>query len=248
MKYEFVKTANATAFKAGVAACRASGSRDSRLMTVSGRPGEGKTATLMNWAAEANAVILTGKVDWTTRRMMVDLSRKVGIVHEGVSDLGYAVGEYIAQRKISIIVDEAGYALDNGAKCLDKLREFTDAIPDIMMVMVFMTKDFPRLNHPRLSLLTSRISERCEFKHGTLEDIALVCRQLSEVPIAPDLVAHIHHISEGNMREVLKAISRVEGQASLRPGDQCQAPMSMASIKGLDLFKDLIVHRNKRGV
>ena len=79
MKREFVKTENAKRFRAHVALQENRGSQESGWIVVHGRPGEGKTRTLHNWASENGALMLTAQVDWTVRRMMVELADKLGI-------------------------------------------------------------------------------------------------------------------------------------------------------------------------
>ena len=68
---------------------------------------------------------------------------------------------------------------------------------------------------------------------------AAACAQLTDVPIAPDLAAHILALTDGCMRLVLNTIARIEGFANLREGTLRQAPVSLADLKGLDLFKGL---------
>ena len=43
----------------------------------------------------------------------------------------------------------------------------------------------------------------CEFTPSTVADVAQACRQLSEVAMSPELVAEVHRLSGGRMREVL---------------------------------------------
>lgn len=237
MKREFVKTSNAKLFRSHIMAAEQRGSQEAGLVALMGRPGEGKTRTLQNWSAEVGAAMLTAQVDWTPRRMLIELADKLQV--EPVRGFERRMEEMIAAKGIAIVVDEAGFALDNGAACLEKLRGITDK-SSTLLVLVFMPRDIARLENPRVAQLASRISTRCEFQKSTLEDVALACSQLAEVPVGPDLVAHIYERTDASMRLVLNAIARIEGAARMRPEDQRTAPMTMASIKGMDLFKGLV--------
>lgn len=236
MKREFVKTANAKLFRNHILAAQNRGARESGLVAVTGRPGEGKTHTLHNWASEFGGVVLTAQVDWTPRRMLVDLAEKLHI--EPTSGFERRMEAFIASKDIAIIVDEAGFTLAHNAICLERLRGITDK-SSTLLVLVFMPHDINRLDAPRYKQLRSRISTQCDFQASTLDDISLACAQLSDVPIAPDLIAHILKQTDGCMRLVMNTIARVEGAASMRPASLSATPMGMDDIKGADLFKGL---------
>lgn len=236
MKREFVKTSNAKLFRSHILAAEQRGARESGLVSLIGRPGEGKTRTLQNWSAEVGAAMLTAQVDWTPRRMLVELAEKLRI--EPVRGFEKRMEEMIAAKDISIVVDEAGFALANNANCLEKLRGITDKSGSLL-VLVFMSRDVTRLQNPHLAQLESRINTRCEFQKSTLEDVMLACTQLADVPISPDLVADIFERTDASMRLVLNAISRVESAARMRPEDRRTTPVTLADIKGMDLFKGL---------
>lgn len=237
MKREFVKTANAKLFRNHILAAQNRGARESGLVAVTGRPGEGKTHTLHNWAAEFGGVVLTAQVDWTPRRMLLDLAEKLHI--EPTSGYERRMEAFVAEKDITIIVDEAGFTLANNAACLERLRGITDK-SSTLLVLVFMPHDINRLDAPRLKQLRDRINTQCDFQASTLDDVSLACAQLSEVPIAPDLVTHILKQTEGCMRLVMNAIARIEGAARMRAVESRVNPMGMSDIKGADLFKGLV--------
>lgn len=236
MKRIFVKNANAKNFEAYIAKMNRRGPQEAGLMLVTGQPGHGKTCTLHNYAGRVQAVMLTAGVDSTPRRLMVELAEKLGIEVGG--NYQRRVEEYIVRNGTTIILDEAGFALANKAACVEKLREITDKTLTLL-VMVVMKHDMSRLSQPGLKQLADRINEICEFEPATLADVQLACAQLGEVPMAPELVAHIHKQSDGSMRQVLTAICRVEESAQLRPEAQRLAAMTLADIKGVTLCKNL---------
>ena len=206
MKQEFVRTENAKRFRAEIAMLEKRGAREASWLLVVGRPGEGKTVTLHNWAAEVGAVMLTAQADWTVTRMMEELAAKLGI--EPVRNYRAKVAEAIGEAEIPIIVDEAQFALIEGAKCLEVLRGITDK-SGTMLIAITMPHEIPRFN--RREQIGHRFYRQCKFHESTLADVAAACHQLAEgVTIADDLVARIHQETGARMRLVLNAISRVE--------------------------------------
>lgn len=230
MKQEFVRTENAKRFRAEIAMLERRGALEAGWLLVTGRPGEGKTKTLHNWAAEAGAVMLTAQANWTVNRMMEDLAAKLGI--EPVRGYQAKVAEIIASEDIAIVLDEAQFALHDGASCMEVLRGITDK-SGTMLVAITMDHEVPRFN--RREQIGSRFFRKCQFHESTLEDVAAACAQLAEgVAIAPDLVARIHGETGARMRLVLNAISRVEQIARHRGLQQIDADQ----VRGVALCED----------
>ena len=175
MKREFVKTENSKRLRAHVALQQNRGSQESGWIVVYGRPGEGKTRTLHNWASENGALMVTAQVDWTVRRMMLEFADKLGI--EPTTGFERRIEEVIATEEIPIILDEAGFTLQRSAACLERLRGITDKTCTIVVivVIVMMEQDVPRL--ARRTQISSR-ARLCEFQKSTLADVAAACDQL----------------------------------------------------------------------
>jgi|APMI01.1.fsa_nt_gi hypothetical protein len=229
MKREFVKTDNAKRFRAGTAMLEARGALEAGWMLTIGRPGEGKTTTLHNWAAEVGAVMLTAQEGWTPSRMLGELAEKLGI--EPVRGFERKIEETIAGEEIPIVLDEAAFALHNSAACLERLRGITDK-SCTLLVMAAMEQDRPKF--ARRMQIASRISYVCNFEKSTLDDVAAACRQLGEVEMADDLIERIHRDTDARMRLVMTAINRVE-LAARRHGKQ---RIELADVKGLPLCED----------
>lgn len=206
MKQEFVRTENAKRFRAEIAMLEKRGALEAGWLLVTGRPGEGKTKTLHNWAAEVGAVMLTAQANWTVTRMMEELAAKLGI--EPVRGYQAKVAETIGAENMPIVLDEAQFALHDAAACLEVLRGITDKSGTIL-VAVTMDHEVPRFN--RREQIGSRFFRKCQFHESTLGDVGAACQQLAEgVRIGDDLVERIHRETGGRMRLVLNAISRVE--------------------------------------
>lgn len=206
MKQEFVRTENAVRFRAEIAMLEKRGALEAGWLLVTGRPGEGKTKTLHNWAAEVGAVMLTAQANWTVTRMMEELAAKLGI--EPVRGYQAKVAETIGAENMPIVLDEAQFALHDAAACLEVLRGITDKSGTIL-VAVTMDHEVPRFN--RREQIGSRFFRKCQFHESTLGDVGAACQQLAEgVRIGGDLVERIHRETGGRMRLVLNAISRVE--------------------------------------
>lgn len=67
-----------------------------------------------------------------------------------------------------------------------------------------------------------------------LQDTALVCHQLADVEIAPDLVAEVHRQSKGLMRPICNAIAAIEAHA----GRNKLAKVKLADLAGQELCHD----------
>ena len=219
MKQEFVKTENSKRFRAEIAMLERRGALEAGWLLVTGRPGEGKTKTLHNWAAEVGAVMLTAQANWTVTRMMEELAAKLGI--EPVRGYQAKVAETIGAEDMPIVVDEAQFALHDTAACMEVLRGITDK-SGTMLIAVTMDHEVPRFN--RREQIGSRFFRKCQFQESTLTDVAAACAQLAEgVTIEPDLIERIHSETGGRMRLVLNAISRIEQIAHHQKADRIGA-------------------------
>lgn len=205
MKKHFVKTENLARLEAGVASLSIRGARESSWLLVTGRPGEGKTTTLYNWGATEAACYLTATQGMTPNRLIAAIADRLGVAQGKNAEA--AVGAKLAREGTPIVLDEAGFCLADSAACLERLRGLTDKSGS-PVVLIMMDQDLWKLGqHQQIS---SRIFNSVDFAPSGAPDVAEVCRQLSDIEIADDLVARIHAETEGRMRSVLNAISRVE--------------------------------------
>lgn len=207
MKKEFVKTENDRAFRAALAQKEQRAARESGLIVVHGRAGDGKTRTLHNWASHERAAMLTGRPSWTVRRMLADLAQQLSIPPKG--DWEAAVAEKIAAEQIPVVLDEAGFGLRDNAACLEEMRSIADKAGTLLIAVV-MERDMDRLRG--FEQLTSRAT-LCTFKPASRADVTAACAQLCGVEVAPDLVERIWRDSGQRMRLIVEAIQMVEAVA-----------------------------------
>lgn len=233
MKREFVKTENARRFRSTLTLLEGRGALEAGMLLVIGRPGEGKTTVLHNWAAEAGAVMLTAQEGWTPNRMLAELAEKLGL--EPTRGYERKVEEVIAREEIPLVLDEAAFALHNSAACLERLRGITDK-SCTPLVMAAMEGDRPKF--ARRMQIASRISFVCEFQKSSVADVQLACTQLCAAPIAPELAERVWRETDGRMRLVMTAIARLEAVARARAPEQQAQPLSLADARGLPLCED----------
>ncbi|MCX7172339.1 MAG: ATP-binding protein, partial [Proteobacteria bacterium] len=72
------------------------------------------------------------------------------------------------------------------------------------------------------------------FRAATPEDTALICRELADVQIDPDLQGEIHRQSKGQLSAVVNAIAAVEHQAMRNKAKS----VSLADMAGQELVHD----------
>lgn len=228
MKKEFVATANHQRFETAIKLRSKRAASESGLVVVHGRAGEGKTRTLHNWASANRGVMITAYPGMTPTRALREIAAKLKVVTTG--DWQGVIDQRIAFEQLPLVVDEAGFALADGAATLERLRTITDK-GSTMLVMAVMQSDMSRLR--QYEQITSRAT-LCEFLPSTVDDIAATCAQLSDVRMDADLVKRIHHESEGRMRLVLDAIAVVEAVALA----DNRSAMALADMKGMRLCQD----------
>ena len=158
--------------------------------------------------ARLGAIFVTARQGWTPGQMIKALALDMNIYAGRDADV--TLGEWLAQPGADgkvIIIDEAQFALSNRAACLERLRGITDK-SGTPVILVAMQEDVERFG--RHEQISSRIFNWVRFEPSSPEDVAGACQELAEVQIAPDLVARIHADTDGRMRDVIKAISRIE--------------------------------------
>jgi hypothetical protein len=208
MKKLFVKTSNYTRFMRAVDRAESRGSPEAAILLVTGQAGEGKTATLEHWSVEVGAVHLRAKADWTLAYFKRDLCAAMRIDPHGHADTVFnRVMNRLGTDRTPVVIDEARFCLRDNAAALQKARECCDLAEVLLVLGGIPGLENSIAKHDEIS---SRVASWVEFAPSTIADVRLVANELSEVPLADDLVAQIQAASDGRIRLVRNAIAVAE--------------------------------------
>ncbi|MXR36740.1 AAA family ATPase [Craterilacuibacter sinensis] len=214
MKKQFVKTSNFIAFQNAIRAVESRGAAEAGMLLVTGEAGYGKSHTVGSWAEQTGAIYLRANQDWTPHYFMTELAKELRVDTRGP-------GEKLFNRLVAamvnpggeptpLVIDEADHTLHHSAAVLEKIRDFSDRL-EMMVILVGMDQIQAKVS--RHAQISSRIARVVSFGAATLQDISLTCDTLCEVKVEPALVAEILRQTGGRMREVMNAIAQVEGIA-----------------------------------
>lgn len=235
MRKQFVKTTNYLAFQNAIKAVEARGAAEAGMLLVTGEAGYGKSHTVGSWAEQTGAIYLRANQDWTPHYFMTELAKELRVDTRGS-------GEKLFNRLIAaminpgaeptpLVIDEADHTLTNSAAVLEKIRDFSDRLE---MIVVLVGMEQIQAKVARHAQISSRIARVVPFGPASLEDVALTCAQLAEVTVNDDLVMEIHRQAAGRMREVMNAIALVEGMALRNQ----RASIGLADVAGKPLVHD----------
>ncbi|MGD9611181.1 MAG: AAA family ATPase [Desulfovibrionaceae bacterium] len=232
MRKQFVKTENYSRFTAGIAAVEQRGAAEAGMMLVHGAPGFGKSHIVGHWATEVGAVFLRANVDWTPKYCLVELAKVLRVDPSGTAQQLFSrLLERVVETQTPIVIDEAEFTLHQNAAALEKVRDLSDRA-EVTVVLIGMERIQQSIARHRQ--LSSRIAQVVEFVPSTVADVAQACKQLSDVAMTPALVAEVHRISGGRMREVLNVIAAIERLAQLNGLDS----VDVSDLEGVALSHD----------
>ena len=234
MRKQFVKTENYSRFTSGIQAVEQRGAAEAGMMLVHGAPGFGKSHIVGHWAVETRAAFLRANVDWTPKYFLVELAKveAVKVDPTGTAQQLFSrLVERFGEAQIPIVIDEAEFALHQGAAALEKVRDLSDRA-ETTVVLIGMESIQQTI--ARYKQIASRIAQVVDFKPSTLADVEQACRQLAEVSMTPALMAEVHRLSGGRMREVLNVIAAVERIAAING----QSAVDVADLEGAALSFD----------
>lgn len=232
MKHQFVKTTQFKAFRAAIADVETRGAAEAGFCLVTGKAALGKTAAVTQWAIEKGAVFMRAKVEWTPNYFYSELADALKVDGRGKSkDRFGRLVAYLARHRTPLVIDEVEHTLKKSAEVLEAIRDLSD-LTEIIVVVVGMDQAQARI--ARHLQLASRVARVVSFDGASVEDTALVCRELAEVQIEPDLIAEAHRQTAGRMRELMNAIATIE-RAAKRNG---LAKIGMKDMAGQVLTHD----------
>ncbi len=200
-------------------------------MLVTGEAGYGKTATVQWWATQHDAVYLRGKAainpNWLLRELVTELGQTPA---RSARALFTQALDSLARDPRPIVIDEVEHTLRD-VRVLETVRDLSDLV-ELQVVLVGMEKVQQRIG--RYLQIASRVAQVVKFKAATLKDVAVCCETVCEVTVAEDLVAEIHRLTGGRMREIKNAIATVENHAKRNRA----AAISLDDVKGKALTHD----------
>lgn len=233
MKKVFVKgITNYERFRTGISAVESRGASEASMMLVTAPAGFGKSQMVDHWAVANGAAYLRAKVEWTPRYFMTELAETLKLDSRGrAKDIFGRIAGVLGSQQIPLVIDEVEHCLRDSAQVLEAIRDLSD-LTEVIVILVGM--DQVQAKIARHAQISSRIAKVIEFQPATPEDVAELCKQLSEVEIATDLIAEIHKQSGGRVREIMNAIATVE-QTGRRNGN---ATVNMQDMAGQVLTHD----------
>lgn len=207
---------NVTRFVEATKAVETRGSREASWMLAEGEPGYGKTNTLMWFATPRTPVFVRCKADYSPMWLLRDLAAALGVqaVHRAQALFDAVCAEIMANRCPPIIIDEIDHAA-RSVRVLETLRDITDTTECVLIAGGMKGSEAAMKRFPQIH---SRIAEFVGFGPASLHDVQLVCNELSDVKIAPDLAHLIHAKSLGRLRAIKNMIARVEHAGRKRGG------------------------------
>jgi len=239
MRDRYVKTSNTARFLAGVASVLDRGAEEACLMVVDGQPGLGKTETVEWWATQQGAVFVRAKQGWTASWMLRELLGELSVspantfekmYRQALDGLSSRAREAEWEKTtFAVIVDEVDH-VSRRADIMETLRDLSDYL-EIPFVLVGMGR--VRANLTRFPQIASRVARPVEFLPATRDDVVALIAGLCEVEVADDLIAYLHRVSDGYIRELKEGIKNIE-----KHGRRNAGPVTLASMAGQVLLND----------
>ncbi|MFB2531004.1 AAA family ATPase [Paracoccus sp. p3-h83] len=217
MKPVFVQTSNYKRFTTALSRLDGRGAREACMVVVDGKPGLGKTATMMHWAAQTGCIYLRAQKGWDYSWFIQELLTELQVTNMprgrrerfrlALEILGdRSVDAEVEGRPFGLMIDEADL-ISNKPEVMEAVRGVSD-LKHMPTILVGMGK--LRDNLRRFPQIESRAPNKVEFLPATLDDATALVSGLCEVQVAADLIALIWKLSRGFSREIVEAISAVE--------------------------------------
>jgi len=196
---------------------------------VKGEPGYGKSRTLTWWGHKRTNVVVRAKADWTPAWALKDIAACLGLKDSHRVNVMFDAicAEIMAKGCKPIVVDEIDHAA-RSVRVLETLRDISDSSECILVAGGMKDVEGPLKRYPQIY---DRIAKVTTFGPTSAADVALICEQLCEVELAPDLAEKVLRDTRGKVRLIMNAIARVE-----RFGRGTRGKITLADIKGRPLI------------
>jgi DNA transposition AAA+ family ATPase len=232
MDYTTVQTKNLTRVHDALGKVKGKSKALPGICLVYGGPGTGKTTAVESIKEEYNAIFLTAHAGTNFSNLLKKILQALGgaVPHRN-ADRVDAIIDALKMRPRPLFIDEADF-LFKDARMIEVLRGIHDAanVPVLLIGMDGIKNSV--LAYPQLS---SRVSQRVEFKSCTLREADLIAKSMCVVTVAPDLVELMHKQTGGNFRLIVIALSGFEayatghGMKSLNAEQWAGAPMFLTT-------------------
>ncbi len=217
MKADTAITSNLSDFLMAIDALK---DRKERILVASGKAGFGKTTMMIFAANTTGGAVITANASWTVKWMLSDMCAQLSIQRS--SSVQTMFEGIVAQLKCSgktLFLDEANLLVEG--------RDFKSILTILSMIyrihdeaevgIVFLGLErFPQYIESRAKQSDSirAFSQRCvrwiAFKDCGIEDARLIADARLEVAIADESLAAICKKSDGNIRNLITALTEFE--------------------------------------
>jgi replication-associated recombination protein RarA len=192
------------------------------LGLIYGAPGLGKTTFAQRSAYRHKYIYLRLESTTTTKTFAQALLRAVHR-HAGLGDVptsGTANGLFkraiellTAHSDAIIIIDEIDYAF----KRPDLLGAIRDIVDETIAIVILVGMENAK---ERLLQINRYYFDRCsqfyQFTPATLPDLTALAQAVMEVHPADDVIAYIHRLTDGNLRQAVNVMDAIEKDARAR--------------------------------
>lgn len=207
MQYKLVKVKNIINLSSAFQESKDSSASVPRMGLIYGFTGIGKTtatAWLMN---KENGIYVRATSVWNPSAMLQEILIELSTEPPNLPSKMLAL--IVQQMKLSkrpLFIDEADY-LFNNSKMLEAARDIHDltTLPVWLIGIDGMEK---RLASRKK--VSGRTSQWVEFQPCDFEDTQLLAKELCEIEVHQDLLAKLHHASNGSIRLITVGLSRME--------------------------------------
>jgi hypothetical protein len=209
MRHEMATTRNVRRFLASVRELSDRPPGVEGMGLLWGAPGEGKSTVIAYATNMLDGVFLRAGANWTVTTMLQALCVELGLAPSRFrAPMVDAAVARLSERQRPIFVDEADYLLRQ-AVMLDTLRDIYD-VSGAPVVLIGMEQAARKIQQSDYGRFARRITQWIEFRGIDLADARTLADTVCEVPVADDLMAHVHKAAAGNIGRMVTALSRIE--------------------------------------
>jgi DNA transposition AAA+ family ATPase len=178
---------------------------------VSGETGFGKS-TGLTWygVRKVRAIYVRAMELWTPSAMLEAIGDELGItIGRNLAKAAQQVVGALVQQNRMLIVDEADYVVEK-RRLINTLRDIHD-LAGTPLILVGM-KEFQKKLRTALEQrqFANRVAFQLEFLPTDFDDTRLTAAELLEIDIDDELLRRVHDASDGNMRDIVVGLQRIE--------------------------------------